>query len=106
QREQSQHPARASLFPPVRIIAIRILEGVGAAIINVVDANLPTLPHDLGREIDLIVRRTNAWADFSQHIARIGPPSLHLPDGMSNHPKRRAFFPAMDQTNDGNFEIK
>ena len=59
---EGQQAARAALLHAVGIIALGVGSGVRAAIGDPAHACGPQLAGDLGGEIDLVLRRTDAWA--------------------------------------------
>ena len=56
-------------FRAVGIIAVQIAGGAAAGIVHALYARGSGLPNDLRREVDLIVRRSNAGAELHDKIA-------------------------------------
>ena len=77
-----------------------------AGIVNFFHAESTTLPDNLRREIDLVMRRTNTWAELHNHACGIGAEAFnHLSDRVCDDAKLGAFASGMDKANRRRFWI-
>ena len=74
--------------------------GADAAVVDLLHALRPTLPDNFCREIDFIMRRTYAGTELHDKVGRIrSEMCFHLPDGIHNDAKLRAFFSGVHEAN-------
>src|SRR5205085_10294414 len=77
--QQCQHPARLSLFRPIRIVMFQIASRADTAVMDVVDTGIPALPDDFRSKINFVMRRSNAWAQLRNQLTRLNPKNLSHP---------------------------
>jgi len=97
---QRQHAASATFLRPVGIVKVEMASGADATVVDFEHALRLTLFDNLRCEIDLVVRRANAWAELDDHLRWIGSEAIkHLPDRVGDDAELGAFAPGMHQTN-------
>ena len=78
----------------------QIAGSADTAVVNLFDTGIPTLPDNFRREINFVMRRSNAWAQLRNQIAGLDSKRLsHLLDCVPNDSQGSSFLARMNQTN-------
>jgi hypothetical protein len=79
---------------------LQVTSGADLVIVNLFDPALATLSHNLRREIDFVMRRTDAGTQLNDEIGRLDPEFLpHQVDCTVHNSERGSFFSGMNQAN-------
>jgi hypothetical protein len=74
--QHGQHPPGPAFLRAIRIVVLQVTSGADLVIVNLFDPAVATLAHDLRREIDFVVRRTDAGTQLNDEIGRFDPEPL------------------------------
>ena len=77
--KERQHTTSATLFRAIGIVALQIAGCADAAVVNLLDTGVTTLPDNFRGKINLVMRRSNAWAQLRNQITRLNPKHLSHP---------------------------
>src|SRR5437588_4224240 len=100
QSHHGQHPPGPTFLRAIRIVVLQVTSSADLVIVNLFDPALATLSHNLRREIDFVMRRTDAGTQLNDEIGRLDPEFLpHQVDCTTHNPEHGPFFSGMNQSN-------
>ena len=100
QPEQREHSSGPRLFRTVRVVAVQVAGRAAACIVHLFDAGGACLSDDLSREINLVVRRSNAGAELNHEFGWTRAEAFpHCLDRAPDDHQLRSFLPGMDEAN-------